>query len=163
MLRFRQLAQPNAENFDYAYYCKLLHDDTRRAESYAQAYEARKPEILPRLLITTDCPGIIEAIPTAIHEEGTEDVLKTESPEDDRLDGLRYTLHSQNINQNREPERSFVQRHLQKVREREPKVDFNSLVWAARQAEAEYAHGNGPTQPFSIPVESSRRYGRRVN
>lgn len=161
LLRFRQLAAPNPENYDHAYYCTLLHDDPRRAESYRKQYEARKPEILPRLLITSDCPGIIDAIPTAVHEEDSEDVLKTSTPEDDRLDGLRYLLHSQNVSDNREPEKAFVHRHLESVKKMEPNIDFQGLVWAARFAEAEYASAGQNMKAFNFPIESSRAFKRR--
>lgn len=156
LMRFRQIAQPSAEKFDYEYYCMLLRDDPKRAVQYYTSFEARKPEILPKMLIEDTCPGIIEAIPVAVYDEGTEDVLKTETPEDQALDGWRYTLHSQNQKANREPQSTFVQRHIDRVREQEPNVDLNGLIWAARHAEAEYAAANDHMRPFTIPAASSR-------
>lgn len=164
LMRFRQLAPANPEKYDHAYYCILLQESGERATSYLKQFEARKPEILPKLLITTDCQNLIGAIPTAIHKEGSEDVLKTETPEDDSLDAVRYALHSQNVSENREPEKSFVHRQLAKIKEWEPDIDFNGLVWAARAAESAYANQGQSMKPMSPPVESSRRYrNRRVN
>lgn len=162
MLRFRQLAQPNQESFNPDYFYQLLHTDPNRAMMYRDGFELRKPEILPKLLITTDCPQLIEAIPGAIHDEDKiEDVLKTEKLDDDCLDGWRYLLHSHNVANNREPEQSFVQRHLDAVRKQQPDIDYNSLVWAARKAEDEYANAGQSSKPFNMPVESSRAFKHR--
>lgn len=155
LMRFRQIAQPNTDNFSVEYHAQLMRENPERAMQYVKGFEARKPEILPRLLITEDCPGIIEAIPTAVYDEGTEDVLKTETPEDDRIDGIRYLLHSQNQSNNREPKRLFVQRHIERY-SRGP-VSFDDKVWMAMAASEEYGNGDDDMKAFRVPAASSFR------
>lgn len=165
LMRFRQVLEVDPAKYDHVYACKLLADDPRRYKLYLDSFEARKPEALPKLLIFGDkCPKIVDALPTFVYKEGTEDVLKTETDADDQGDGLRYTLHSHNIEKNREPQKSFVERHLDQVREREPNIDFNSLVWAARKAEEDYKEQD-PPKAFHFPLECSRdfRRSKRVN
>ncbi len=162
LMRFRQIHQSNPDKYDHEYATKLLHDDPKRYRLYLESFDARKPETLPKLLIDGDaCPAIVKAIPTAVYKEETEDVQKTDKAHDDCLDGLRYTLHSHNVDKNREPQKSFVERHLKEVKEREPNIDYNSLVWAARLAEENYANQNAPQAPFSFPVEGTRAFKKR--
>lgn len=164
LMRFTQAHQVNPDKYDHGYATKLLHDDPKRYRLYVESFEARKPETLPRLLIDGDaCPQIIGALSTAVYKEETEDLLKVDTPEDDCLDALRYCLHSHNVEKNCEPQKSFVERHLAEVREREPNLDYNSIVWAARKAEEDYAALTSSTKPFSFPVEGSRAFkvGRR--
>lgn len=46
--------------------------------------------------ISSDCPGLCDSIPMAVHDEdgNLEDVLKTDRTEDDILDGWRYGIKS---------------------------------------------------------------------
>jgi TusA-related sulfurtransferase len=155
LLRFKQLAQPNKEKYDHEYACRLLMESPERHQSYLQAFTARKPEILPKLLITTDCPGIIDAIPTAIHEEGTEDVLKTETQEDDRLDGARYTLNSQRVSDIREPIEVFRERHFAKYTPAGHTLSVSDKIWMAMVADAEYEKSAEDMRPFRVPAASS--------
>lgn len=164
LMRFTQILQSDPAKYDHEYAIKLLHGDSRRYKLYLESFEARKPEILPRLLIDGDaCPRLVEAIPTAVYKEGTEDVLGVDTMEADVLDSIRYTLHSHNVKSNREPEKSFVERHLREVKEREPGIDFNDLVWAARKAEEDYKALGNNLKPFDIPLEGTRsaKVGRR--
>jgi hypothetical protein len=159
LMRFRQIVPVDQQKYDHEYAIYLMHQDPKRYGPYLESFEARKPEALPKLLIDGDaCPRIVEALPTAVYKEETEDVLKTDTPEDDWLDALRYTLHSHNVDKNREPQKSFVERHLKEVKEREPNVDFNSLVWAARKAEDDYKKLNPTIREFNVPVEGTRAY-----
>ena len=165
MLRFRQLSEPSKQTFDYEYSMKLLHENTQLYKEYLRSFEARKPEILPKLLIFDNCSKLIEAIPTAEYKEGTEDVLKRNTPEDDFCDSLRYTLFSENVHQIPEPQQSFVKRKLDEARVMNPDMDYNSLCHIARQYEDEFKHGKGKMQPFNVRPESSRffKQHRRVN
>lgn len=155
LLRFRQIAQPNRENYNPEYHAHLMLENSARALEYVKSFELRKPEILPKVLFTDDCPGIIEAIPVAIHEEGTEDVLKTETPEDDRLDGARYCLHSQNQAKVRKPKQSFIQEHIERYSTRQS-MSFNDKVWMAQAAAAEYAKDDIDMTPFRVRPDSAR-------
>ena len=161
-MRWKQILQADPATYDHEYALQLMRDDPHRAIMYRDSFEARKPEVLPKLLIFGDtCPNLVKAIPTAVYKEETEDVLKTDRPEDDYLDGMRYTLHSKNVENNKEPQKSYVQRHLDEVRKAQPNVDFNSICWAASKAEEDYKKINDPKKTFSWPLEGTREYKRR--
>lgn len=168
LMRWNQIQQADKSMYDHNYALMLMHDDPKRYILYRDSFEARKPEVLPKLVIFGDtCPKLVEAIPTAMYAEESEDVMKTEEATDDCLDGMRYALHSQNAASNKEPQKSYVERHLAEVRKNEPGVDFNSLVWAARKAEEEYASMNTHKVPLNFPVEGTRAFkmnrSKRVN
>jgi hypothetical protein len=158
LLRFKQLSEVQNETFDSEYAATLLHQDIDLYRSYLKGFEARKPEILPRLLIYDCCKHLIEAIPTAVYKDGTEDVQKVATIEDDCLDGCRYGLYSQSLVQHNEPKSSFIHRELDRIREMEPGIDYNGLVWAARQAEEKFKQGEASRKPFNVPVEASRGF-----
>lgn len=164
MLRWKQIANANAELFSEETYYRLLHESLDKAQTYFEAFRRRKPEVLPKVLIESHCKQLITAIPSLVcDKKDIEDVQKTDALCDDVYDAFRYLLFSQNAVDNREPEQSYVARHLQRVREHEPDIDYNSLVWAARKAEADYA-AQSPSRAFSVPIDSSRAAKfRRVN
>lgn len=160
MMRFRQLVEPNRDTYDNGYAMTLLHQNVDLYKEYLRSFEARKPEILPKLLIYDCCSKLIEAIPTAEHKEGTEDVLKRPVPEDDALDACRYLCFSEKVHQVPEPKQTFIQRRLDEIRKREPNIDYNGLVWVNRQIEEEYKKNGNPLKPFDVRVESSRLFRR---
>ncbi len=86
LMRWRQIAQVKQETFDPEYATKLLHGDSDRYFAYMRSFQTRKSELLPKLLFSDSCEGIIRAIPLAIYQEGTEDVLKTDDVTDDFTD-----------------------------------------------------------------------------
>lgn len=86
LMRFKQLTSISEEKYDHEYACKLLHESAERYREYLRAFEARKPEVLPKLQISDACKHIIEAIPTLVYKPGTEDVLKTDTSSDDCAD-----------------------------------------------------------------------------
>ncbi len=108
---------------------------------------------------------MIQSIPSLVSDpKDIEDVLKTDALSDDVYDAWRYLLFSEDAVDNREPQKSFVGRRLQEMREQEPNMDYNDLVWVARVAESQYASQGQSMKPFTPPVESSRRFSkRRVN
>ena len=161
LMRFRQHSQPSLETYDKEYAFELLHNNVNLYREYVNSFEARKPEVLPKLLIYDCCKSIIEAIPTATFKEGTEDIQKVPTFEDDCLDGLRYCLYSEvDTEENREPEKSFVHRQLEKALENHPDMEFNDKVWIARLAEEKYKNESERSRPFNIRPESSRFYKR---
>ncbi len=156
MLRWREIAPIGQEKFDYEVYYDLVHNNLDRARIYWESFQRRKPEALPKLLIEDHCKALISSIPALVHDDkDIEDVLKTNALCDDVYDALRYLLYSQDVADNKEPRGSFIQRHVQKVREQEPDIDYNSLVWANRAAEEKYAQTSSPSS-FSVPIDSSR-------
>lgn len=160
MLRWEQVAPVDGNVFDPEIATRLMSESAAKWRIYMEAFKSRAPEVLPKLLIDSSCKHLIQSIPTLVADKkDIEDVLKTEALGDDVYDAWRYLLFSPDVLEGREPQRSFVQRHLDKVREMEPNVDFNSLVWAARQAEAEYGKKN-VGKPFNVPLESNRNYRR---
>jgi hypothetical protein len=162
MLRWRQIAPIAESQFNHQIYYELQRDDSTKAAAYLEAHKRRAPEVLPKLLIENHCVHLKQSIPSLVCDpKDIEDVLKTDTLSDDVYDAIRYLLFSQDVADNREPEKMFVHRHLQRVKEQEPAIDYNGLVWAARAAEAEYATQGQSMHPFSPPVESSRRYSKR--
>ncbi len=156
MLRWRQIANVNQEEFDYKTYYDLVHMDLKKAQIYFEAFQRRKPENLPKLLIDDTCKHLIASIPSLVcDKDDIEDVLKTNALCDDCYDAVRYLLFSADMRDNREPQQSYVAKHLADVRQREPGVDYNSIVWAARKAEADYA-GLSDIKAFSVPIDSAR-------
>ncbi len=161
LMRFRPLVEVDKTKFDQEYALQLLHQSVDLYATYLKAFEPRKAEVLPKLLIMDCCTRLIEAIPTAVYKEGTEDVLKTDKEEDDVLDAARYTLFSENRHRVREPQKSFVHNELERVKKMEPNMDYNSLCWASYEAEQKYKDGGVSLRPFSVPMESSRGYKPR--
>lgn len=156
MLRWKPIMQADPEKFDYEVYYNLVHSSLDKAQVYFESFQRRKAEILPKLLIEDHCKHLIASIPALVCDKKyIDDVLKTNALCDDVYDAARYLLFSEDVADNKEPRQSFVARQLQKVREAEPNIDYNSLVWAARTAESAYAAKSGPGA-FSVPIDSSR-------
>lgn len=162
MLRWSQIATVPEDQFNHEIYYALLHENAERARIYLEAHRKRKPEVLPKMLIESHCRNLIQSIPSLVSDpKDIEDVLKTDALSDDVYDAWRYLLFSEDAVDNREPQKSFVGRRLQEMRELEPDIDYNGLVWVARQAEAAYASQNQSMKPIDFPMESSRRFSRR--
>jgi len=87
LMRFQALDVAAGPGFDPEYAISLLHDDPNRYAGYVKLHQqARRDEILPKLWIYDTLPELIKAIQSAVHDENTEDVLKTEHISDDFLD-----------------------------------------------------------------------------
>ncbi len=156
MLRWRPIAVADTEQFDHEVYYNLVHTNIDKARIYFEAFQRRAPEQLPKVLIEDQCKSLIASIPALVcDKDDIEDVMKTDALCDDCYDAFRYLLFSASMRANREPQQSYVARHLNQVREREPNVDYNSLVWAARKAEQEYA-ALSDIKAFSVPIDSAR-------
>ncbi len=158
MLRWREIATIGAEQFDYEIYYHLMHESVEKARIYLEAFQKRKKEVLPKLLIEDHCKNLISSIPAIVHDpKNIEDVLKTNAMSDDVVDSIRYLLYSQDVSDNREPKQSFVHRHLDSIREMEPNIDYNGLCHAASFAEDQYATQTANMhKAFNAPLESSR-------
>lgn len=158
MLRWREIATVGVEKFDYEIYYQLMHESVNKARIYLEAFQNRKKEILPKLLIEDHCKLLISSVPSIVHDpKNIEDVLKTQAMSDDILDSVRYLLYSQDVADNREPKQSFVHRHLDYIKESEPNIDYNGLCHAASFAEDEYAAQTANLhKSFNVPMESSR-------
>lgn len=156
MLRWKQITNIDEDQFNYEVYYNLVHTDMKKAQTYFESFQRRKREILPKLLIEDHCKALISSFPALVADKNDiEDVLKTSALCDDVYDAVRYLLYSQDVADNREPRSSFVAKHLQRVKDGEPAIDYNSLVWAARTAEAKFDEMNG-SKTFSHPIDSSR-------
>lgn len=156
MLRWQPIMQADTAKFDYEVYYNLVHTSLDKAQVYFESFQRRKAEILPKMLIEDHCKGLISSIPSLVcDDKHIDDVLKTNALCDDCYDAVRYLLFSEDVADNKEPKQSFVARQLNRVRELEPNIDYNSLVWSARKAESDYAARSAPGA-FSVPIESSR-------
>ncbi len=168
MLRWREIAPIAAERFDYEVYYHLLHESVEKARVYMEAFQHRKKETLPKLLIEDHCKALISSIPALVHDpKNIEDVLITNALCSDVGDSLRYLLYSQGVADNREPKQSFVHRHLDYIHEAEPNIDYNGLCHAAAYAEEKYAEETANLhRSFNVPLESNRGhrdYRKRTN
>ncbi len=161
MLRWKQIAEVDENQFSYEAYYNLVHTDMQKAQVYYESFQRRKREILPKLLIEDHCKALISSFPALVADKNDiEDVLKTSALCDDVYDAVRYLLYSQDVADNREPRSSFVAKHLQKVKEGEPNIDYNSLVWASRTAEAKFDEMSG-SKRFDYPIDSARAAKKR--
>ncbi len=156
MLRWREIAIADPEKFDHEVYYSLVHSNLEKARIYYESFQRRKKEVLPKLLIEDHCKALISSIPALVHDaKNIEDVLKTNALCDDVYDAFRYMLYSQDVADNKEPRDSFIHRALNRVKELEPNIDYNSLVWAARKAESDF-DARSQLGAFSVPIDSSR-------
>lgn len=158
MLRWKQVAQVPQEKFDPVIASRLRMEDDRKFDEYVAAFKRREPEVLPKCLIFENCVHLIQSIPSLVHDEDNrEDVLKTDAISDQLFDAWRYLLHSESTAQNREPQQSFVQRHISQHAPPSG-LSFDDKVWMARFAAAEYAKSDDDMRPFSIHAASNTRF-----
>ncbi len=159
-LRWRGLSDINAEPFDNELFLKLLHADSSRAMEYREAYARKQQvEVLPGLLIHDSCPRIIDTMQSLLYDETRpEDVMKMIG--DDCYDAFRYMVFAHSKEKVKEPFRVFAEKRMTWLREtRGGELDGNTMVWAMRKAEADYANLDSLSggDPVYIPRASGRR------
>ncbi len=153
MLRWTQTSPIAREVFDPVKAAQLRMESDQKFEVYVEAFKRREPELLPKCLITSDCPILIQSIPSLVHDEDNrEDVLKTDAISDQLYDAWRYLLHSENVAENREPRQAAVQRHIAQYSNGQP-VSFDDKVWMARQASEKYDQDGEDFAPFNVRSE----------
>lgn len=150
-MRWETIGQYNAQ-YDHQMFIKLLQENPSRAEEYARLFRDIKPEILPRLqIIRETCPRLIEAIPRAQHEDGTENVDKAHFKGKDSVDSLLYLIMGMHDEAPAEPFEDFRNKTLETVRKRDPLISTDDLVRINEGIEAEWKHKNRQPAPFTPP------------
>lgn len=132
----------------------------------------RKQETLPKLLIVgpprspdgrvvqktgLGCERLIQAIPKAIRDEtNPEDVTKKHvQGASDWWDCLRYVCLTFRNQAMPEPFQAVVQRRIEEVRQSNPTVDTNDLIWLNRSLEAKRDEAK-KVQPIHVIRSGSR-------
>lgn len=114
-------------------------------------------EILPKLLISDTCTRLIKAIPSASYAKDGEDVFKTDSPEDDILDGFRYLLAAHKFMQNTEPYQVFYARRMEAAEALHPEgMDGMMQFFVAQKIQQDFK-GKDHNTPMMVNRSSSRR------
>lgn len=152
LMRWKQAIPPNQDKFDQQYWIHLCETEGfEKGEQYRLAFEARKPEVLPKLQILDCCPMLIESIPKAQYDDDLEDVMKTNTIHDDINDAFRYLCAAHEYQVNKEPLSAAVARHMAPIDSQHPNMNPNSRIWAIRKAEEDWRAEQEANQPFFIP------------
>lgn len=157
LMRFKPLVQ-NEDKFDADKAIGIAHD--LGAEEYFKyiKYYQRTKEALPLLQVHSTCPRTIAAIPAAMHDEEHDpnDVLKTDEPEDDVLDSLRYGCMAHKYTVAKEPLKNFVAGRISDIQSRRSEtLTGHSIMQIAAKAERDWAQ-QSTAEPINIPRASGR-------
>lgn len=149
MLRWRRLERPKAKHFDQAYAKKLLDEDgvTKYAE-YVNAFRKQDDNNpLPRLIVTSNCTKLREAIPAAEYDadgRNPKDVKKTNTIQDDCNDSVRYLCMGYKRILEKEPLWLAVEQRLTAARLRNPNITGENLERVADRAASEWEQEGAP-------------------
>jgi hypothetical protein len=132
---------------------------------YRQACEKRASEVLPKLLVWSECSSLITGIQNAVESEtDPEDVQKQDG--DDEIDSLRYLCSNFKFREAQQSRGEILADKFRQIREREPGVTIPSLIRAAELNERDwFSDGRGATMA-RIPRAagpSRRAWQGRVN
>lgn len=147
LMNFRQPVQVATAYRDEEF-IRIAHDEGADVAFAYRAMFTPKIEVRPKFIIHDCCQGLIAAIPEAIYDEGTEDVLKTDQPSDDYIDAARYLTMGHRYTTEREPKSEFVANRVATVGQRYPEGLGERIFDVAAQAEKDYEHADGTVQPF---------------
>jgi hypothetical protein len=149
LLRFTplmDLGQPNAE---YARQLLEQPDGFIKYEAYLAAF-AKKEEVLPGILIWDNCPMLIEALSSAIHDDNKpEDILEDgKLHSNDELDALRHALMMMQRIQNSIPYREYMAARLKRAEGYSDDPNIMGQVW--RKANSGLSSRNMPWRTPSV-------------
>jgi hypothetical protein len=155
LLRFEplmDLGQPNPE------YAKRLLDDPDGFIKYEQYLNAfiKRQEVLPGILFWNNCPRLIEAMSSAIHNDNKpEDILEDgKLHSNDELDALRHALMFIRKLANEMPKRAWMDQRLKKASDYMGDPNIMRQVYA--KAERDYSNSHGSGDVFRLPRASGR-------
>lgn len=137
IMRWESIGEINAQ-FDPQMAQDLLMRDPSAFTEYCKLYRDVQPEVLPKLQIFNTCKRLIDAIPRAQHEDGTEAVSKDHYPGRDSLDAFSYLVTGMIEECPPEPYEVFRDSRLDKIVKQSPQVTVNDLIHANRVIEAEW-------------------------
>ncbi len=119
LLRWEQLVQSFVMDFDPVFASQLINDGrTQEYMAYYRAYQQHKGndsnEILPKLVINSDCKKIIQGLPKLISDEKKVDDVKDQGEWwNDMADALRYAVMGYKAIQGGEKEAISVHQGMQ--------------------------------------------------
>jgi hypothetical protein len=146
------LGQPNAE-----YARKLVEepDGLIKLDQYLNSYRPRT-EILPGILIWDNCPRLIEAMQSAIHDDNKpEDILEDgRDHSNDELDALRHALMMMRKFENSAPYKVYMQQRLNKAQQYTH--DPNLMAQIYRKADSDYRDSHHGSAQLRLPRLSQR-------
>jgi hypothetical protein len=156
LLRFTPLMDLGTPNAEYAR--KLLEepDGFIKYEQYLSAF-IKKVETLPGILIWDNCPMLIEALSSAIHDDNKpEDILEDgKLHSNDELDALRHVLMMMQRIQNSVPYREYMAARLKRAEGYSDDPNIMGQVW--RKANRDYQSEYAVADTVRLPRASSRR------
>jgi hypothetical protein len=155
LLRFHPLMDMGLPNPEYAKRLLDGPDGFIKYEQYLSAF-IKKQEVLPGIQIWNECPRLIEAMSSAIHNENKpEDILEDgKLHSNDELDALRHALMMMRKLENAMPKRAYMEQRMNRV------IGYNGDPNLMRQvyakAERDYDAQNVSGEVFRLPRASGR-------
>lgn len=142
---------------DPAYARKLLEepDGQVKYEKYISAFE-RKKEVLPGLLIWDNCPRLIEALSSAVHDDKKpEDILEDgKEHSNDELDALRHALMFLQKLENEMPKQYWMAERMKRAENYQTDPNLMRQIWS--KAEHDYASSHEIDRIYRLPRTSFR-------
>jgi hypothetical protein len=153
LVRFTDVIDQPKPNMEYAMSLLALPDGDEKYLDYMRPFRALG-QALPGIRFWRHCKYIIKAMGEAVHEEGTDDILKDDLHPRDELDGLQYTVVGHVEATAKMPKSVFVRQHMAKHGAAHKSLYDKSLMHVA--AEAAYLRLNPKQEALTIP-----RFGGR--
>jgi phage terminase large subunit-like protein len=135
--------KPEAPDWDYA---RSLATDMNRYYEYMQQFQEAPKEVLPILVISSACPGLVQAMSSAVRSEKDESAL-AHSGAGFVLQSLRIGALASREDIAVEPMESFVGKRLERLGD--DATGFAKIL-VAQKAEGDW-HGMYDQEPVSIP------------
>lgn len=159
LLRWLPLMDLGEPNPEYARQLLEQEDGFNKYERYMAAF-VKKAEVLPGILIWDNCPRLIEALSSAIHDDNKpEDILEDgKLHSNDELDALRHVLMMMQRLVNSIPYREYMAARMNKASAYSDDPNVMGQIW--RKANADYQADYGRADTYRLPRASSRA---RVN
>jgi hypothetical protein len=139
------------DRYDPAVANRLLQEDLKAFEIYSKTYKDTPQEVLPKLQIVDTCPRLIDAIPRAQHEEGTENMDKTHFLGKDSVDSLCYLIGGIRSEAPQEPFEAYRTRELEQAMLNDPNLTGTDLRWINMGLEEQWKERSKNVAPYTPP------------
>lgn len=141
---------PGTPDFDVA--LKIMAEGTAEDyTNYLKSFSVNR-EILPQMLISQECPRLIDAIPKAQHDEkNPEDIDATHFIGADELDSLRYLCAGlRDSKPTAMPIELERERMIQQARQRNPELTAQQLMYLNYEIDDQLKESRGAEEPFCL-------------
>lgn len=119
--------------------------------SYLRMFEAVE-EVLPKLLVSDDCPKLIAAIPKAVHDDDKpEDVDQKHFYGMDSIDSCSYLLGGFREEIGVVPPAEIKMRKIEAFKKQHPGGDYHQLLWLNRGLEERARRDKAKNKMIQIP------------